>query len=255
MNRFLVFLVCFVFAYASVFSVPLYASGSGFSNTAIEISDKRPVEGSEVTLSIEFTNIEPEKVSGSIAFYNNSELLGSRPLSVLPGESQIVSMPWVVSLGDHSIVAQAENLRIGNSNVRVLTSSTQPLLVSVGFKKSQVAASLGESGSFGAIVSGMWNQAVETTVPMIESIDLWRFEKISPWENTRERLRSDKENAQENKIQAILTMHIAGISLLLFIFSHPVVFFALAGILVIIVLVTLIKKMRRLFRKKYTGDE
>lgn len=254
MNRVALFFVI-LFAGIGVPNIPVSAAGSGFSDTVVQISDRRPMEGVEVTLSVGFINGESEKLSGSIALYNGDELLGSRPLNVAPGETEIVSLPWLVSLGEHSIVARAENLRIGNSNVRVLTSSTDPLLVSVGFKKSQVAASISESGSFQGIVAGVWMEAKNTVVPVLESINVWRFEQISPWENTRERLRSDKENSQEDRIQAILTMHILGISVLIFIFSHPAVFFALAGILAIIVLVTLIKKMRRLFRKKYTGDE
>lgn len=231
------------------------AANSGFVNTVVDISERRPSEGEEVILSVEFVNMEQEAISGSIAFYNNNELLGSRSINISAGESEPVSISWLVSLGDHRITASAENLRIGTSNVRILTSSTEPLMVSVGFRKSQIAASVGSGGSIQGIVKGLWQEAKDTVVPFIERVDLWRFEKISPWEMTRERLRLDKENQEEGKMQAILTMHILGVSVLIIIFSSQILFFTIASILVLFVLITLIKKMRRLFRRKYSGDE
>lgn len=253
MNRFF-----FLVGVLSIFLMPVwfvFAMSSGFADSQITLSNKRPQEGESVELSVVFNNYESEILRGDISFYDGSELLGSRVFEIEAGNSETISLSWTASLGDHSFVAKAEKLRLGNSNVKILTPATEPLAVSVGFKNSQISASLGESGSFMGIVSGLWIEAKNFVVPIVNSIDMWRFERVSPWETTKLRVQSDKDSAQEGKIRAILTMHILGLSILLGIFKSKIIFFVLFGIVSVWILIKIIKKIKGIFRKKYTEDE
>lgn len=230
------------------------AASSGFSSENITLEPKHPSEGESVEVSVSFVNYESASLSGLLVFYNNEEKLGSREMSLEAGEEASYSITWSAALGTHSFTARAENLKLSGSNVRILTPSTEPLQISIGFKDSEVADRLREKGGAGVIAAGVWQEVENFVVPLYESVDLWRFERIAPLEATKIRIQGDKEQA-EGKIKPILVMHSAILVVWLFIIKTKIVFWVISAFISIWLFVKIAKRIRRLFRKKYTEED
>lgn len=229
------------------------ANSTGFTTDMVEISSTSIVEGEEVELLVRFANYEDKTLSGKINFYDSDLLLGTRELNLEGGQSGEYIITWQASLGEHSFVAKAENLKLAGTNVTILGQSTQPKEIMIGFKNSGVAEKLRQQGGFGAIVAGVLDEVREFFVPIIQSLDSWRDSKINPLEDTKERISNQKEEATE-KIRPILVVHGIIVAMLLFIVTKKVVFFALVIVLLIWILSRFVRLFRRIVRKDYADE-
>lgn len=230
-----------------------FANTTGFTTDMVEISSTSIVEGEEVELLVRFANHEDKTLSGKINFYDGDLLLGSRELNLEGGQSGEYIITWKASLGEHSFVAKAENLKLAGTNVTILGQSTQAKEIMIGFKNSGVAEKLRNQGGFGAIVAGVMNEVREFFVPIVQSLDNWRDSKIAPLEETKERITNQKQEASE-KIRPILVVHGIVVSILLFIVTKKAVFFSLVVILLIWILSRLVRLFRRIVQKDYRDE-
>lgn len=230
----------------------VFAATTGFSTSEVQFSSSSIIQDKEIEISIGFINYEDKKLTGKINFYNKDILLGSRDLELDSKQSGEYSIVWKASLGEHSFIARAENLKISGSNVTILGPSTEPKDLLVGFKSSSVAEKLRERGGFSSVVAGIIDETKSFFTPIIQSLDEWRDSKINPLIVTKERVDSEKEAIEEGKIKPLLVVHSIVLFILIFIVTYKVVFFGLVILLLIWVLVRFVRLFKRIIRKDYS---
>jgi hypothetical protein len=231
----------------------VFAGTTGFTTETVQLPAS-VVEGEEIELMVSFINEEEKSLTGKINFYNKDELLGSRELTLIGGQTGEYILNWTAVLGDHSFVAKAEQLKLEGSSVSILGPETEPKELTIGFKNSGVAESLREKGGFGAIVAGIMDEVQQFFVPIINSLDTWRLSKIDPLEATKLRVDGDKEGA-EGKVKPLLVVHSLILSLLILIVSNKAVFFVLVCVALVWLLVRLVKLFRRIVSRDYSDQK
>lgn len=231
----------------------VYANTTGFTTETVEIQKNSIVEGDEVELLVRFANFEDKTLTGKISFYNADVLLGSRELNLEGGQSGEYVITWQAILGEHSFVAKAENLKLEGSNVAILGPSTIPKEFMIGFKSSNIAENLRQKGGFGAIVAGVIDETQEFFTTITNNLDIWRESKIQPLQETQERINQQKEDTTD-KMKAIIVVHGIIVTMLLFIVTKKIVFFALVLVLLFWILSKLIQLFKRIIRKNYSQE-
>ncbi len=247
------FVKLFVISFLFVGSSAL-AGNTGFVDGQVTLTPSSITEGEEVEISVSFINQEEKTLTGKISFYDGNILLGSRELSLDSGQTGEFIITWTASLGEHSFVAKAENLKLSGSSVAILGPDTEPKEILIGFKNSSVAERLRDQGKFGAIVAGVFDEAQQFFIPIIQSIDEWRISKIEPLEITKQRIDAEKETIEEGKVKPILVVHSIVLFILIFIVSKKVVFFSAFCFVLLFILVRIFRLFKRIIRKDYSQE-
>lgn len=105
----LIFIICgFLFSNIAI----AQNSKIDFVKTDIWYSKTDLTEGDKVKIYTAIYNPDNRELSGTIAFYDNSVLLGKKNF-IIPGNGvRDVSIDWVVTLGGHSIFAKIEEAKL-----------------------------------------------------------------------------------------------------------------------------------------------
>lgn len=125
---FSVFLISFLsfFNFASA-----QDSTVSFVKTDIWYSKAKLIEGDKVKIYTAIYNPDSRELSGVVAFYDNSVLLGKKNFLVPGNGVRDVSIDWTVTLGGHSIFAKIEDTKFALSKGKY----EQVVLINVETKK------------------------------------------------------------------------------------------------------------------------
>ncbi|MFT5280875.1 MAG: hypothetical protein ACI9AR_000311 [Flavobacteriaceae bacterium] len=86
------------------FSSAEYSSANiGFVEDTVWYSKTDPIKDENIRVYTFVFNREQEEISGTVEFYNKGVAIGKAPFSLNSGEAKVVSVPWVVPAGKHSI--------------------------------------------------------------------------------------------------------------------------------------------------------
>jgi hypothetical protein len=107
----------------------VHASQVGFVDKPIWYSTDKWVEGDTVTISTLVVNSESTALYAKVQFYDGTKVLGEKVVTIASKDAVIISLPWKVTLGEHSISAKI----------------VAPSLVDKAGKKTTITPSLSET--------------------------------------------------------------------------------------------------------------
>jgi hypothetical protein len=73
-------------------------------------------EGDKIKIYTLIFNPDTSKFSGTVDFFDNSTLLGSKDFTIAATSTKDISINWTVTAGDHQIFGQIENAKIVETN-------------------------------------------------------------------------------------------------------------------------------------------
>jgi len=73
-------------------------------------------EGDKIKIYTLIFNPDTSKFSGTVDFFDNSTLLGSKDFTIAATSTKDISINWTVTAGDHQIFGQIENAKIVATN-------------------------------------------------------------------------------------------------------------------------------------------
>lgn len=120
----------FLFPFVSYAEANLPA---GFAQNSIWLSSTRVVAGDSVNIFTVLYNSSENSISGDIIFTVDSATIGTKNFSLGAGETQIVSLPWIAKVGNHSVSARIEKALDTNTNTAtsVLNQTTGNITVQI----------------------------------------------------------------------------------------------------------------------------
>lgn len=118
-------LLVVLFANATPISARAATSDSaGFLRESIWFSRDPFYAGETITIYTNIYNSSSERLSGLIEFRDGTTVLGTKAISVAPGgASEIISLPWVVTAGEHRIEARFREAYFSTEGGQVATAT------------------------------------------------------------------------------------------------------------------------------------
>lgn len=250
-------------------------STTGFVSGNIWYSQSKLTEGDDVKIYTGFWNGENSAVSIKVSFFDGDTLLGERSVQVPALTLKEISIPWKVTVGDHQIraaVTKATSNANGTNESIVL--STSEVKGGSMFIPKKIGAELGEEklGELGEKVIDVLPENVsEPITKSINDIDLFRqktemgietgiqdakkkikeideAQKNTDTSNTQSTSSNsttqNKKDSLDSTEKPIAYVQLFLLSLASFIFSHSLVFYGLAIIVVFFVIRFIYRKIR-----------
>ena len=88
------------------FLAPLIASAAGFATQSIFLSKSSVTEGDSVKIYAVLSNNASTAFAGNVVLSDGSTKIGTSPVAIAAGGSQIVSVAWQPTAGSHTITAE-----------------------------------------------------------------------------------------------------------------------------------------------------
>lgn len=269
---------------AGLFLAHSVFASTGFVDQPLWISPEAPKEGDFVTLSAVFRNGEPQKLSGTVLFYDSDVLLARRPVVIPSNDVGTASVSFSIKSGDHVFSATMESLEklSGNGVATPLSVSVAPvhldaLFVTKSGSATGAAALALKASSEAAPILDKVNQVQDTVVSSIPdsvkgpvgqaaaSVEDWRASEVAKLSASVETAKAnvaaiDKRAAQEQKKTGSVspsTKYVDGplaevklflLKLAALIFSEPVLFYIVGIIFVFLVVRFLVRRISKAIR-------
>lgn len=186
-KRAVALLLLVLFAFPFVSRAATAPPSAGFAQGSIWMSRSHVIAGESVNIFTVLYNSSDNSLSGDVVFAVDGASIGTKDFKLAPGETQIVSAPWVAKAGNHTASARIEKAG-ASSGTAVLNQTTGNITVSVEASPppSPVAQVLNTVTS--AIQTG-----VASTAPAVVSAAHSIF-------NVTEALRADAKTALEKQL-------------------------------------------------------
>ncbi len=168
----------------AVFVVPRLAhaeANAGFVDASIWFSNEPDGVGESTTISSLVNNQDTKAIYGIVSFYDNGTSVGSKVITVEAHASKVVTVPWKVTEGTHTLIVKFEKTRYINDKgtaTIVLNAETSPY-------RFTVTAPVPNSNP---------NSKTTTTAPANSKIDA----KTSEIKNTVEDVATNVKDAATN---------------------------------------------------------
>lgn len=275
-----IFFAFFVFAFLfSIQSVACAATPNvGMIDQPIWFSQDPLVEGDTVSIYTIVYNGESKTLAGTVEFYDSKTLLGSRPFSISAKTTKDVSVTWKVTAGSHSIYARIVNPTFVDSHKNSTPATgadTETKSVSVTVSKKaapgeQEATSETKTAGLGEGVSKSISDAQEffsENIPdsvknIAAPLETFRVQNTTVLDaakkdtqikvkaaSTMEAMSTTDGVSNQKDIglkQPLLYVKLFFVTLLVFIFGSPFLFYAVFVLVVFFAL----RKIWSLFRSK-----
>ncbi len=266
----------FLFAIFSLtFSLPALAltSSSGFIPGQIWYSKEPLVEGETVNIHTAVWNGEKNSLTAKVEFYDKNVILGSRDVVLTPSELKDVFVSWKITSGDHIISAKIissvetvfgkkENITLErnvtgnnkqfvsvtaiNSQGKIVTgdSALQKQLDKTASEiNSVIPENVSTSVTLGLGVVDNFRGKIFTEVTTAKEDTLRKIDTLDSKDKTVAKVNTQKDifSATEKPIAYIKLFLL---SVVAFIFSNRVVFYALSVLIIFVILRFIYRKIR-----------
>ena len=260
------FFIFFIFSFFILNINPVFAdvSSSGFIKDAIWYSVPNFTEGDSIYIHTAIWNQEKVPISGKVQFLDQDTILATRDFSIPVQTLKDISVPWKVTAGDHKISVKITGITLASSSM-----SDQDIFIPKKIKNGE------QSSDVTSVLTDKVNEVLpeQVAVPVNKSaiyIDTIRedtsnsLEKI--YENTNKKIESLNKNTNSDKVQntkekvntktesstkansptdkPIAYVELFFVSIALFIFKHPIVFYILLSLIVFFILRAIYRKVR-----------
>jgi hypothetical protein len=195
-------IIFLMFALIPTAKILAQTTNAGFVPQNIWYSEDPFAEGDKIKIYTLIFNPDTRKFSGTVNFYDNNTLLGTKNFTVAPTSTEDIFINWTVTAGNHDIFGQIENAKF-------LTSSGTYIDVSLTQNKTSTSSRTVTSKVVAQNISnginsidGVFNTAVnsvqnigstaKTVVPTTVS------QTVANTTNTLDGLRNNISTALEN---------------------------------------------------------
>jgi hypothetical protein len=167
-KKFIKFLFLLFFVLISFLPVKIYAQTTnvGFVPTNIWYSKDPFEQGDKIKIYTLIFNPDTRQLSGTVDFFDNSTLLGTKDFKISGTTAQDIYISWTVTVGSHSIFGQIENAKFLNSNgaYEVVSLAENKTETSSRTVAEKIIPATSDSGS------SQIGQAVDKVVNSIQNI-------------------------------------------------------------------------------------
>ena len=151
-----------IFSFLPISKALAQTTNAGFVPGNIWYSKDPFVEGDKIKIYTLIFNPDTRKFSGTVDFFDNSTLLGTKDFNVAGTSTKDISINWTVTAGDHQIFGQIENAKFLTSTGTYVSAS---LADNVTSKSSRTVANklIAQNISNGInTVDGAFNSAIDS---------------------------------------------------------------------------------------------
>jgi hypothetical protein len=248
-----------IFSLLPISKVLAQTTNAGFVPQNIWYSEDPFTEGDKIKIYTLIFNPDTRSFSGTVDFFDNSTLLGTKDFSIAATSAKDVYINWTVTAGDHEIFGQIENAKFLNSdstytNASITDNKTSTSSRTVASKI--VAQNINNginsvNGEFNSTVNSIQNigntaekfvpkAAVQAGTTITNTLDGWRGNTSTTLQsaqlqtkNTLNTLSSSKNTTNTNAFQKPFTyVKWLVLTILAAIFKYKLLFY---GILIVII--------------------
>jgi len=265
-------------------------AGTGFVESPMWLYPESPKEGQTVILSALFRNGEKYPLTGNVLFYDGDVLLDEKTIRIAPGGVTTAVTSFRIGAGSHDFRASVSGLSEVTSNGGVVpialplqAATMRKVHVSKDTPLTGLAAQVSAvsntstspiltqvSALEGVVVSAIPEPVKTTATQVAQIVDEWRNEQVQYMTTLRDeaKLQSKEhaEKAAKAKTDKTLlsasdrfvdgpwsTIKSIGLSVGVFIFSLPALFYLLGCILVFLMVRFLVRKIIRIIKNARDG--
>ncbi len=196
----------------------------GFVQNPIWYSKDPFVEGDTVRIYTFLFNPGPGVFSGTVDFYDESVVLGTKTFSLAKGAASDISISWKVTAGDHKISAKIISPKMaldGKTQPVVLVNATtdvdkrfiqKKVVVQPSGKTAATSDSKNEAPSLGdsadKVITRADDYVVEKTksTPFFQSVDNFRADNAETFTDDQIRVKTRLDNPEEVKKGTSVTL-------------------------------------------------
>jgi len=203
-----------IFSLLPINKILAQTTNAGFVPGNIWYSKDPFEEGDKIKIYTLIFNPDSRKFSGTVDFFDNSTLLGTKDFNIAGTSTKDISISWTVTAGDHEIFGQIENAKFLQSNGTYQNASITDNVTSKSSRtvsKKVVTENINNTvnsvdGAFNTAVNSIQNigdtakslvpvSAMQSVNKTTNTIDGWR-------EGTGNILQNSQEETQ-NKINSL----------------------------------------------------
>ncbi len=246
----------------SLFLVPytLFAQGTslrtGFVDGPVWFSDESLVLGETTKIYTAIFNGEDTKLSVKVDFIDDTIVLGTKDITLNSNETRGISIDWKITTGSHKIFARIASATVNGKTVLLDRDVTDAISFSVTKEIPGSVVKNALMAKFSTILEGegTFTQKADSWFKLnFKKSEEFREQTLKKIENSKkvvEKRRLEEKNKKTSE-KIIPAIHFYALIVAKFIFSVSIVFYLCAIALAYLVLCTLWRILKRIFRKKH----
>lgn len=201
-------------------------------------------------------NGESSMLSVKVDFLDDETVLSTKEINVSPNETKSVSMDWKVSSGEHDIFAEISSAKVGGEKSILERSKTDSVEFSVTKEVPADVVKKALTDKFSNIFEGegTFLEKADALFKMnFAKSEEWREKKLIDFKKSKEKVEKSREDDKDAKtsVKVVSLIHLYSIITISFIFSVSVIFYLVAVVLAYILLRTVWRLIKKIFRKKH----
>ncbi len=163
----------FAGAVLALLLAPSLAFGAGFAKQFLFLSKSSVTEGETVLIHAAVNNDTASAFSGTMAFTEGTEKIGTVPVSLDPGEAAVVSVSWKPAAGTHTVTADLKkDTIIVESQSANFSIAAKPVPIPVSNAgSSQTGAAVESSAAIQQEIASLSPATANTVAPAFTLID------------------------------------------------------------------------------------
>lgn len=250
----ILFLIFSLFPIQKIFA---QSANTGFVSANIWYSKDPFAEGDKIKIYTLIFNPDTRQLSGTVDFFDNTVLLGKKDFTVAANATNVVSINWTVTAGDHTIFGQIENAKFllsdGNyETVSLAENQTQKSSRTVSKKITSNAGTNSTSPSvadIGKIIEEKTPSFItEPLVSAVNALEEFRTNTNIVSDNKKVEVQNEikalnntvttpKEAVPQNSVlQPFKYVELFFLSIFSFILSNKILFYGVLAIIVFYIL-------------------